>query len=215
MKLTLKEKIAGMLLVGIPNKDSIDGVINLIENYSIGGVLLYKNNYNSLLELEELITRLKNVNRKNKLPLMIAIDQEGGRVNRLPCEFINSHSIYRMAKNSLDDIKIFSHSSSRLLSNLGINLNLAPVLDLKMYNDSHAIGDRAISSNVNKIIDVSKIIVDEFKNNNVVSVIKYFPGQGSVKADYHFFLPIIKDYNKVLEKDIKPFEYMINNGCDA
>ena len=107
---------------------------------------------------------------------MIAIDQEGGRVNRLPCEFINSHSIYRMAKNSLDDIKIFSHSLSKLLSNLGINLNLAPVLDLKMHNDSHAIGDRAISSNVNKIIDVSKIIVDEFKNNNVVSVIKHFPG---------------------------------------
>lgn len=78
-KLTLKEKIAGMLLVGIPNKDSIDGVINLIENYSIGGVLLYKNNYNSLLELEDLITRLKKANRKNKLPLMIAIDQEGDR----------------------------------------------------------------------------------------------------------------------------------------
>ena len=96
MKLTLKEKIGGMLLVGIPNKDSIVGVINLIENYSIGGVLLYKNNYNNLLELEELITRLKNANRKNKLPLMIAIDQEGGRVNRLPCELINSHSIYRM-----------------------------------------------------------------------------------------------------------------------
>ena len=66
MKLTLKEKIGGMLLVGIPNKDSIDGVISLIENYSIGGVLVYKNNYNSLLELEGLITRLKKANGKNK-----------------------------------------------------------------------------------------------------------------------------------------------------
>lgn len=215
MNLTLKEKIAGMLLIGIPNKESINGVLDLIRNYSIGGVILYKNNYDNLSELKCLIKRLKNANKENKLPLTIAIDQEGGRVNRLPCEFINSHSIYRMAKNTSEDIRVFSNISSKLLSNLGINLNLAPVLDLKMHNNNHAIGDRAISNEPNKVIEVSKIIVDEFKNNKVVPVIKHFPGQGSVSADSHFLLPIILDYDKILSKDIKPFEYMINNGIDS
>lgn len=215
MNLTLKEKIAGMLLVGIPNKESINGVLDLIRNYSIGGVILYKNNYDNLSELKCFIKRLKDANKGNKLPLTIAIDQEGGRVNRLPCEFINSHSIYRMAKNTSEDIRIFSNISSKLLYNLGINLNLAPVLDLKMHNNNHAIGDRAISNEPNKVIEVSKIIVDEFKNNKVVPVIKHFPGQGSVSADSHFLLPVILDYDKILSKDIKPFEYMINNGIDS
>ena len=213
--LNLKEKIAQMLLVGIPNKNSIDGVLELIKNNSIGGVILYKNNYSDLDELKNLITRLKDANKGNKHPLIIAIDQEGGRVNRLPREFNNSYSLNRMAKGSNDDISLYADATSKLLHDLGINMNFAPVLDLKMMKDSHAIGNRAISSDVNKVIEVSNLIVDSFKKNKVVSVIKHFPGQGSVKADSHFFLPIIKDYNEVAKKDLLTFINMIEKGIDA
>lgn len=215
IELSLKEKIGQMLLVGIPNKESINGVINLIKNYAIGGVILYKNNYSNLEELKELIIKLKMANKDNKLPLTIAIDQEGGRVNRLPSEFVNSTSLYRMSKNNNDDIKLWSYTTSKLLSDLGINMNFAPVLDLKMHNDNHAIGNRAISDDINKVIEVSKIIVKEFEDNKVVPVIKHFPGQGSVTADSHFFLPIIRDYNKILERDILPFKNMIEKGIDT
>lgn len=213
--LNLKEKIAQMLLVGIPDKSCINGTLKLIENNSIGGVILYKNNYDNLEELKELICKLKKANKNNKMSLTIAIDQEGGRVNRLPCEFINSHSIYRMAKNNDEDIKTFASTSSKLLSDLGINMNFFPVLDLKTHKDKHAIGDRAISEDINKINKVSEIIVKEFKNNNVVPVIKHFPGQGSVNVDSHFLLPIVCNYNKILEKDIIPFENMIKKDIDA
>lgn len=213
--LTLKKKIAQMLLVGIPNKESINGVLKLISDYGIGGVILYKNNYSNLEELKELILKLKSANKGNALPLTIAIDQEGGRVNRLPREFTNSHSLYRMAKNSNDNIRLFAKTSSSLLADLGINMNFAPVLDLKMHGDNHAIGNRAISEDVNKVMEVSEILVNEFKNNNVVPVIKHFPGQGSVNADSHFILPIIKDYNKILERDSIPFKNMIEKGIDS
>lgn len=214
-ELTLKEKVAQMLLVGIPNKESIDGVLDLIKNYGIGGVILYKNNYKDLDELKDLITRLKEANKNNLLPLTIAIDQEGGRVNRLPKEFINSLSLNKMARNSDEDIILFANITSKLLSEMGINMNFAPVLDLKLHSDNHAIGNRAISDDVNKVMEVSELIVSEYENNKVVPVIKHFPGQGSVKADSHFFLPIIKDYNKILNKDSVPFKNMIEKGIDS
>ena len=215
MEVTLKEKIASTLLVGIPNKESIDKVISLIKDYSIGGVILYKNNYGNLEELKELIKKLKLANSGNKLPLTIALDQEGGRVNRLPKEFVNSCSLYRIAKGANEDIKMYAKTMGNLLRDLGINMNFAPVLDLKMHSDNHAIGNRAISSDVNKVIEVSEILVKEYEKSNVVPVIKHFPGQGSVKADSHFFLPIINDYRKILNKDILPFKNMIEKGIDA
>ena len=147
-ELTLKQKLAQMMLVGIPTKDSIEGVLKLIREYSIGGVILYKNNYKDLEELKELIVRLKDANKNNLLPLTIAIDQEGGRVNRLPKEFINSLSLNKMARNSDKDISLFANITSKLLSDLGINMNFAPVLDLKLHSDNHAIGNRAISDDV-------------------------------------------------------------------
>lgn len=214
-ELTLKQKIASMLLVGIPSKDSIDSVLNLISDYGIGGVILYKNNYSNLEELKELIVKLKNANKNNLLPLTIAIDQEGGRVNRLPKEFTNSLSLNKMAKNSDEDISLFASTTSKLLSEIGINMNFAPVLDLKLHSDNHAIGNRAISSDVEKVIRVSELLVKEYENNNVVPVIKHFPGQGSVKADSHFFLPIIKDYDKILNHDSLPFKNMIEKGIDT
>ena len=204
-----------MLLVGIPNKESIDGVINLIKKYSIGGIILYKNNYNNLEELKELITKLKEANKNNKLPLTIAIDQEGGRVNRLPNEFKNTLSLYNISKSNNENIKLYANTVSDLLSNLGINMNFAPVLDLKMHSDNHAIGNRAISSDKNRVTEVANIICEEFKKNSVVPVIKHFPGQGSVKMDSHIFLPIIYNYKKILENDSIPFKNMIEKGIDA
>jgi len=214
-KITVKEMVAQMLIVGIPSKESIDGVLDLIKNYGIGGVILYRNNYRNLEELKSVILKLKNANKGNRLPLTISIDQEGGRVNRLPLEFVNSYSLYKMAKNSYDDIRLFAKTTSKLLADLGINMNFAPVLDLKMHGDNHAIGNRAISSDVNKVSEVAYLLVDEFNKNNVVPVVKHFPGQGSVNADSHFVLPIIRDYNKVLEKDSISFKNIIEKGIDT
>lgn len=212
---TIKEKIAQMFLVGIPNKESIEGVLNLINNYKIGGVILYKNNYENLEELKGLIKKLKEANKNNELPLTIAIDQEGGRVNRLPNEFIKPVSLFRMAKNKNEDIKTYANITSSLLNTLGINMNFAPVLDLKKHHDNHAIGNRAISNDVNRVTEVANIICEEYKNNNVIPVIKHFPGQGSVTMDSHVFLPTILNYKKILKEDSVPFKKMIDNGIDA
>jgi len=96
-KLSLEEKIGQRFMFGV-NSYNIDIIIELIKNYSIGGVILYKKNYNSYSEMLSVVKRLKDANKNNKIPLFISIDQEGGRVNRFPSEFVNLKNVYDVSK---------------------------------------------------------------------------------------------------------------------
>ena len=85
-KLSLKEKIGQKFMFGV-NSSNIDIIVDLIKEHCIGGVILYKKNYSNYDEMLLVIKRLKDANKGNRIPLFIAIDQEGGRVNRMPQEF--------------------------------------------------------------------------------------------------------------------------------
>ena len=87
-KLTLEEKIGQMFMFGI-NSSNTEGILELIKNNQIGGVILYKKNYSSYSEMLTLINKLKDANKGNKIPLFVAVDEEGGRVNRMPSEIKN------------------------------------------------------------------------------------------------------------------------------
>ena len=91
--LSIREKIGQKFIVGV-NSNNIDVLIDLIKKYYIGGVILYKKNYNNYDEMLSVIKKLKEANKDNKVPLFVAIDQEGGRVNRMPSEFNNLKNIY-------------------------------------------------------------------------------------------------------------------------
>ena len=96
-ELSLEEKIGQKFIFGI-NSNNIDEIVKLIEKYHIGGVILYKKNYSNYDEMLSVIKRLKEANRNNKIPLFIAIDQEGGRVNRMPLEIKNIKNMYDLSK---------------------------------------------------------------------------------------------------------------------
>lgn len=206
------KKASELLLVGITNKEDIPKILLLIKNYSIGGVLLYKNAYDSLEELESLIDKLYKANKRNTTPLWIAIDEEGGRVNRLPKEFENLPTAYRLGKSTPDNISKASYTLCENLHNLGINMNLAPVLDLKLCDNSNGIGDRCYHSNYRKVCEIYDSLVPGYKKYKVMPVVKHFPGQGRLKNNSHKFFPVIKDYPN---KDLTPFEHAIKTGCDA
>ncbi len=95
-KLSLEEKVGQMFMFGVNDRNT-DGIIELIKKYKIGGVILYKRNYSDYNDMLNLIKRLREANKDNKVPLLIAIDEEGGRVNRMPKEFNNLKSIYRFS----------------------------------------------------------------------------------------------------------------------
>ena len=212
-KLSFEEKIGQRFIVGI-NSYNIDDIIYLINNYYIGGVILYKKNYNNYNEMLDVIKRLKEANKNNKIPLFIAIDQECGLVNRLPKEINNLKNIYDISKNNKELVKKSSSIIANVLKNSGINMNLAPVLDIYNNSNSKVLYKRCFYGNILDICNSAKIYINEFKKNNVISVIKHFPGHGITKLDSHFLVPYIFNYKKILNKHILPFKKMINNGID-
>ena len=156
-----KEKIGQMVVIRMHGKKITEDLVSLIRDYHIGGISLYTNNYSSYDEMLSLINSLKELNsRYNKTPLFIAIDQEGGRVNRLPKEFLNLPP----AKRISIDKKYIKESGSiigDILYNLGINMNFAPVLDIQRFPDNHAIGDRCFGDNKEDVTTNGIIMMNE------------------------------------------------------
>lgn len=219
-ELSVEEKVGQMLMIGLDTPNAIDIVDDLILKYKIGGILLYKKNYKSYEELVQLINYIKKINTANKVPMFIAIDQEGGRVNRMPKDLENLPSASNLAniseKEDFNLVKEAGEITGEMLNKFGINMNFAPVLDIKRFEDNHAIGDRAYSSNVNLVSKYGIDYMETLKNNNIVSVIKHFPGHGATTKDSHFILPIIrKNISNIEKEDMKPFKKAIKKGADA
>lgn len=211
-KLSLREKIGQKFIFGV-SSSNMDIIVNLIEKCSIGGVILYKKNYNSYDEMLSVIKRLKKVNSKNKIPLFIAIDQEGGRVNRMPAEFKNLRNIYDMSKKDRDLIVSNASVTGKMLSQMGINMNFAPVLD--MYEkESKVLYNRCFYGNVDDVYRLGMKYVMELNKNKVVSVVKHFPGHGATMMDSHFLVPYVYNYNNVLNKHMLTFDKSLNNYDD-
>lgn len=215
--LTLEEKVGQMFMVGLGNIDYLKNIENLIIKYKIGGVLLYKKDYKDYRELNNLINKLRKIGSQNKIPLFIAIDQEGGRVNRMPNDFKNLPSPYKLASFDKENfVEEASDITGEMLEKTGFNLNFAPVLDIKRFENTQAIGDRAFSEDFNIVTKCGLIYMDNMKKHNIVPVIKHYPGHGATKKDSHFTLPVIDDSDKKLEKeDLVPFKKAIENNADA
>ncbi len=139
-ELSIQEKIGQMLILGIDSNRITEEVKNMIQVYKIGGFILYKKNFDTYNQMVEIIKQLKELNKVNKIPLFIAIDQEGGRVNRMPKEILNLPSAYLISKKlGTDGVKKSAQIIGKILKQSGYNLNFAPVLDLKRFPDRHAI----------------------------------------------------------------------------
>ena len=142
--LSLKEKIGQKFLLGV-NSSNIEDIIYLIKNNYIGGVVLYKNNYDSYDEMVDVVRKIREANINNKIPLLIAIDQENGVVNRFPKEIIPLKNIYDISKTDKKLIKEVGRVTADVLINTGINMNLAPVLDIYNNSDSKVLKKRCFS----------------------------------------------------------------------
>ena len=215
--LTIEEKVGQMLMVGVENKNCIKPVERLIEKYKIGGVLLYKRDYKNYKELNDLINRLRALGRKNKIPLFIAIDQEGGRVNRMPDEFGNVPSANKLASYKEEDlVEKAGDVTGEMLRSIGFNFNFAPVLDIKRFGNTQAIGDRAFSDDLETVSRCGITYMNKMKEHHIVPAIKHYPGHGATSKDSHFTLPVIEESKKNLEQeDLVPFKKAIECGADV
>ena len=216
-ELSIREKIGQMFMIGIDNSNGFKNTAELIHNNRIGGVILYRKNYKNYDELVKLVNDIKNANFQNHVPIFISIDQEGGRVNRMPPEIENLKSATKFA-NSKDKEKVALSAKiiAEMLKKTGITLNYAPVLDIRRFEEKHAIGDRCYGQTKEEVEKYGITAMKAMMEEGVIPVVKHFPGHGLTKKDSHFRIPRIKQKIDILEKeDMEPFQKSIENGTDA
>ena len=215
-ELSLEEKIGQMLIMGLEDKEQ-KGIDNIIKKLKIGGIIIYKKNYNNYEQMLGLINNIKEMNAENKIPITISVDQEGGRVNRMPPEILNLKSATKFANSKdVELVKETGNIIGKMLSETGISMDYAPILDIRRFEEKHAIGDRCYGENKEDVEKYAIEVMKKIQQNNVISVVKHFPGHGLTKKDSHFRIPKIKEKIELLEKeDMQPFEVAIKNGADA
>ena len=154
------------------------------------GIILFKRNIKSLDQIRSLISKIKKLTKNTKFPIMI--DEEGTVVSRL--SNIINHNISNdffgdlYKKNKIFCLKIFKlyiYSLSKILKNLGVNINTIPVLDVLRSNTSKIIKKRSFSQNTKIVKELGKTTINYLNKNKIASVIKHIPGHGCAKSDSH------------------------------
>lgn len=202
-----------MLFVGLNTTDK-NIIKKLIKEYHVGGVILYSKNYHNYQEMVRLINQIHTWAQEENYIVLIGIDEEGYRVNRLPKEFANLKSPFAF-RHDLNSITEHASIIAHILAKSTIHVNFAPVLDIKRFPDNHAIGDRCFGASAKEVIQNTLPYIEEFKKKNVVPVIKHFPGHGATKTNSHYLIPVIWRTKRLFQDDIVPFNKAIERGIDA
>ena len=214
--------IGRMIIVGLKGHDKKSAYNFFKKNhkYPVGGIILYDedittlppslHNVRSPEQLKDFTACLQNLSSDQ---LIIGIDQEGGKVNRLKKDYGFKESISMAKLGKLNDHKRTEIESNKIVKTLkecGINLNFSPVLDLLLSKENVITQkDRAISSNPNIISDHARIIMNCHFKNNVIAVGKHFPGQGSSSGDTHEgWVDVTNSWSK---KELIPYERLIDS----
>lgn len=216
-EMTLDEKIGQMLIVGFDGYDVNENTKKLIENHFIGGLILYDNNIKSPTQLLALINSLKTTNSKNKAPLFISVDEEGGRVTRMPKEFKKFPSNKLIGSVNNND---FSYGVGSIigeeLKSFGYNMDFAPVLDINSNRKNPVIGDRSFGSNEKIVSELGVQTMKGIQSQDVIPVVKHFPGHGDTSVDSHLGLPVVNnDIDRLKNFEFVPFKEAISNGADV
>lgn len=180
----------------------------LLEQSNPVGIALFGRNIQNKTQLKNLIKELKEVIGRNDI--LIAIDQEGGRVRRLtPPDYRPYAAHIEIGQLPFEKAKRAAQLHAELIANdfheLGINVNFAPCID-RLYDDTtEALKSRCFSNNLNVVSILGKTMVDTYIKNGILPCIKHMPGLGSAINDPHLSLPQTSLSKELFEADLSPF----------
>jgi len=203
--LGLEEKVGQMLMTHF---HTIEDAKKLIEEAHIGGVIYY-NWSNDLTSPENVKETSDNLQRLAHIPLLIAIDQEGGVVARLKEGFTTFPGARLLGLTDDPDLaKDIALAMGQEMRAVGINLNLAPVVDIAETVKSPLLR-RSFGNSPEKVVLFAEKVLEGFRESGVFSCLKHFPGHGSVESDSHHTLPVQKKTkDELLKSDLVPFSLL-------
>ena len=196
-------------IFGFEGNFPTDDFTHLIEKQNLGGIILFAKNIESTKQISETIKELKS---RSKYPLFVMIDQEGGRINRIKEDFpvFPSNKFYGDRKDKDGIFKAYK-TAARELSRLGINVNLAPVMDVLTNPKNLVLKERSFGEDPHLVAEMSKVAIEAIKSENILACAKHFPGIGDIDVDPHSDLPINSNSKERFEKiDFLPFKASIS-----
>lgn len=191
----------------------------LLEHPAIAGVILFSRNYEAPQQVTHLI---KQIRACKKDPISIAVDQEGGRVQRfkyplteLPPASYFGELYVSSSEDALVEAEKTGYQMAFELRELGVDFSFAPVLDLH-WGNSAVIGNRAFHADPEVVARLAGAFARGMSDAGMIAVGKHFPGHGFVKADSHTEIPIdSRDFVTIWNHDVKPFQILISEGLNA
>ncbi len=205
------QKAGQLLMAGFEGISPSKEIKRLITEYHIGGVILFSRNIESPEQVAALCESLQALSPG--APLLIAIDQEGGRVSRLPLPFTQFPPARTVGRcNSVPLTYRNTEAMSQELLAVGINMNFAPVLDIHTNPQNPVIGDRAFGSNPTIVSKHAMAVIAAMLDQRIIPCGKHFPGHGDTNVDSHFALPVVDlDVSHLDERELRPFAHAIEN----
>lgn len=221
----LKKMIGHLLIVGFDGQsiDKDTKIVKQIQKYELGGVILFDKEFNdrtktknisSKEQLQQLTSSLKSFAKK---PLLICVDQEGGKVARLKPAYEFDATPSAKVVSEMDGYmsKHIYNSLANTLSSSGINCNFAPVLDLALNEKNSVIQglNRSYGSDPKEVVRYATIAIEAMKEKQILAVAKHFPGHGSSSDDSHKgFVDVTNSWSEI---ELEPYRELIEQNSLA
>lgn len=201
------EKLGQMVMIGIQGTKVDDDSLYMLNQYHMGGVILFDRNMESPEQVKQLTSDLQ-AQSNEKVPLFIGIDEEGGDVVRMAEKLTPPPSQKEIgATGDIEQARTWAIKTAKSLKDMGINVNFAPVADVGS-NDK-----RSYSTDTNTVIDFVRAATKGYQQENIIYSLKHFPGIGKGKVDSHVDSSNIDVVKEVLmTEDIIPFKTIIDES---
>jgi beta-N-acetylhexosaminidase len=202
--MTLEEKLGQMFMIGIQGTDVDEESLFMLHQYHIGGIILFDRNMKTQEQVKQLNAHLQ-AQAGEKLPLFIAVDEEGGVVARMKEQLPPPPSAQEIGETGTpDNARLWARKTARALRNIGFNVNLAPVADIGTGRG------RSFGNTPIVVTDFVRSAASGYEQEDFIYCLKHFPGLGRGKVDTHLDSTVVNASRRELMKwDVMPFQSCI------
>lgn len=218
-RMTLDEKLGQLIIAGVEGTAPSEKMKEMLASQHVGGIIFFKNNLSANPnDAAALVNQLKAWNRADgdAPPLFFSVDQEGGKVSRLPGIRPLPAARAIGETNDLEFAAWIGSSLGEMCRLTGMNMNFAPVLDINSNPDNLVIGSRSFGTTAGPATRMGMSVLEGIRGEGVIPVVKHFPGHGDTAVDSHLDLPVVhKDVKALQELEWFPFVEAIRQDADV
>jgi beta-N-acetylhexosaminidase len=217
--MTTEQKVGQLFMVHFTETFFSQALEEMIAEYHVGGIILFPHNLTTTTDLATLISSAQAtaVDSEPGIPLFVAADQEGWPILRLPQgATVFPSNMALGATASVEDAELMATVMATEMKALGMNMNLAPVMDVNSNPLNPVIGTRSLGSSPELVSRLGVAMIQAYRSQGVVATAKHFPGHGDTSVDSHLDLPVIDhDLARLEAVELAPFEAAISAGVDC